>query len=239
MSKENQTNQSGLDGQNQMNLDNVGQDNLNPDDNGNTDNSELSRSADAPAAADNNGQENTDDNGVYGAPDSYDFKDVKLPEGYTIDEALAAKFAPIGKKLNLSQQSANELASLLVEVQQGQLQTAPDKIAEIKRQEKEATRLNYEKMLNTDAEIGGGDKAKMDAYLDVADVGYNSFASKELKTVISQLGLDYHPAVIKHFYRLGKLCGNDKITKTGSQVQELSAAQILYGNSTKSENADE
>ena len=225
MSEENQTNQSGLDGQNQMNLDNVGQDNLNPDDNSNTDNSGL----------DNNGQENTDDNGVYGAPDSYDFKDVKLPEGYTIDEALAAKFAPIGKKLNLSQQSANELASLLVEVQQGQLQTAPDKIAEIKRQEQEATRLNYEKMLNTDAEIGGGDKAKMNAYLDVADVGYNSFASKELKTVISQLGLDYHPAVIKHFYRLGKLCGNDKITKTGSQVQELSAAQILYGNSTKSE----
>ena len=235
MSEENQTNQSGLDGQNQMNLsrsadapaaaDNVGQDNLNPDDNSNTDNSGL----------DNNGQENTDDNGVYGAPDSYDFKDVKLPEGYTIDDALAAKFAPIGKKLNLSQQSANELASLLVEVQQGQLQTAPDKIAEIKRQEQEATRLNYEKMLNTDAEIGGGDKAKMNAYLDVADVGYNSFASKELKTVISQLGLDYHPAVIKHFYRLGKLCGNDKITKTGSQVQELSAAQILYGNSTKSE----
>ncbi len=225
MSEENQTNQSGLDGQNQMNLDNVGQDNLNPDDNGNTDNSEL----------DNNGQENTDDNGVYGAPDSYDFKDVKLPEGYTIDEALAAKFAPIGKKLNLSQQSANELASLLVEVQQGQLQTAPDKIAEIKRQEQEATRLNYEKMLNTDAEIGGGDKAKMNAYLDVADVGYNSFASEELKTIISQLALNYHPAVIKHFYRLGKLCGNDKITKTGSQVQELSAAQILYGNSTKSE----
>ena len=226
MSEENQTNQSGLDGQNQMNLDNVGQDNLNPDDNSNTDNSGL----------DNNGQENTDDNGVYGAPDSYDFKDVKLPEGYTIDEALAAKFAPIGKKLNLSQQSANELASLLVEVQQGQLQTAPDKIAEIKRQEQEATRLNYEKMLNTDAEIGGGDKAKMNAYLDVADVGYNSFASKELKTVISQLGLDYHPAVIKHFYRLGKLWGNDKITKTGSQVQELSAAQILYGNNNNNDN---
>ena len=236
MSEENQANQSGLDGQD--NLDNAGQDNLNPDNNSGSDNSNSSRSAGAPAAADNAGQNEqgaNNDNSAYGAPETYDFKDVKLPEGYTIDTALAAKFAPIGKKLNLSQQSANELAGFLVDIQQEQMKAAPDKLAEFRKQEKAAAKLNYEKMLNTDAEIGGGDITKMNAYLDVADVGYNSFASNELKGVLQDLGLDYHPAVIKHFYRLGKLCGNDKITKTGSQVQEMSAAQILYGNTTKNE----
>lgn len=181
--------------------------------------------------------QDANNNEFYGAPEAYDFKDIQLPEGYKIDEALAAKFAPLGKELNLSQQSANKLANLLVEFQQSQLANADEKMAEFKRQEKAATQLSYEKMLNADKEIGGGDTAKMNAYIDIADVGYNSFASDELKSLLVDLGLDYHPAVIKHFHRLGKLCGNDKITKTNSPVGDaLTPAQILYGNTKKEDN---
>ena len=83
-------------------------------------------------------------------------------------------------------------------------------------------------------EIGGGDKAKMNAYLDVADVGYNSFATPELKSVLSELHLDYHPAVIKLFHRLGKLCGNDSIAKTNAPTgTKQNAADILYGNNSQ------
>ena len=167
------------------------------------------------------------------APETYDFKDLKLPEGFKIDEALAEKFAPIGKELNLSQEAANKLANLLVEFQQKQIEDAPEKIAEYKRQEKEATKLSYEKLLNTDKEIGGGDKAKMDAYLDVADRGYSEFASAELKGVFKELSLDYHPAVIKLFHKLGELCGNDNITRTNKPVGvSQNAADILYGNNS-------
>ena len=89
-------------------------------------------------------------------------------------------------------------------------------------------------MLNEDKEIGGNDEAKRNAYIDVADVGYNSFASNELKTVLHELSLDYHPAIIKHFYRLGKLCGNDNIAKTNTPIPaQQSPAQILFGNMDK------
>lgn len=185
-------------------------------------------------AAQNQAADAGDDNGAYGAPESYDFKGLQLPEGFQIDEALAAKFAPIGKELNLSQQSANKLANLLVEIQQEQLADAPNKIAEYKKQEQEAVKLSYEKLLNTDKEIGGGDKAKMNAFLDVADVGYNAFATPELKNVLSELHLDYHPAVIKLFHRLGKLCGTDSITKTNAPTGvKQNAADILYGNNSE------
>ena len=168
----------------------------------------------------------------YGAPETYDFKDVQLPEGYQINEALAADFAPLGKELNLSQQSANKLAEFLIKYQQSQ--TTPEKIAEFKKQEQAATKLSYEKMLNEDKEIGGGDEAKRNAYIDVADVGYNSFASDELKTLLHSLSLDFHPAVIKHFHRLGKLCGNDYPTKTNAPIkQQETAAQILFGTNDK------
>jgi len=172
----------------------------------------------------------TNSEGAYGAPENYDFKDLKLPEGIQIDENLAAKFAPIGKELNLSQQSANKLANLLVEIQQEQLADAPNKIAEYKRQEKEAVKLSYEKLLNTDKEIGAGDAVKMNAFLDVADKGYNAFATPELKAVLQDLHLDYHPAVIKLFHKLGSLTGNDKITQINAPVgTKQSAADILYG----------
>lgn len=198
-----------------------------PEGNPNITDNGSSAAPEGAAAQDGAGQEG---NEFYGAPENYDYKDLQLPEGFQIDAALAEKFAPLGKELNLSQQGVNKLANFLVEIQQSQLADADGKLAEYKKQELEATKLGYEKLLNSDKEIGGGDKAKMDAYLDVADVGYNSFASDELKNVLAGLHLDYHPAVVKHFYRLGKLCGNDNISKPKAPVgSQQSVAQILFG----------
>jgi len=176
------------------------------------------------------------DSGVYGAPESYDFKDVTLPEGWEFDNELAEKFAPIGKELNLSQESANKLVNLYIQAQQNNAAKYGEQFAELKKQESNATLLNYEALLNKDVEIGGGDKAKMNAYLDVADKGYSKFASPELQQVLQELHLDYHPAVIKHFHALAALTGNDTITKPNAPTGSgLSAAEILYGSNGSSE----
>lgn len=180
----------------------------------------------------NEGQGSGVDTGVYGAPESYNFKDIQLPEGWEFDNDLAAKFAPIGKELNLSQQSANKLANLFIQAQQNNATKFSEQIAELKKQESNATLLNYEALLNKDVEIGGGDEAKMNAYLDVADKGYSKFASPELQQVLQELHLDYHPAVIKHFHALAALTGNDTVMKPNAPAgTKLSAAEILYGNS--------
>ena len=171
------------------------------------------------------------------APENYDFTNLKLPDGFKIDEKLLEKFTPVGKKLNLSQEQANELANLLVTFQQEQLADAPNKIAEYKKQEKAATKLSYEKLLNEDEEIGKGDKTKMNAYLDVADIGYKNFATDELKGVLQELSLDYHPAVIKLFHKLGELCGNDKILNANKPTGiKLDPAEILYKDTSANNN---
>ncbi len=197
------------------------------------DNSEELNTDNADEGNDNSQQKEELTGEFYGAPETYDFKDLNYPDGIKMDEALAKEFAPLGKELNLSQQGANKLAQLLIEYQQKQLVDAPKKIAEFKKQEAVQTKLSYEKMLREDKEIGGGDETKMNAYIDVADVGYDNFASNDLKNLLHSLSLDFHPAVIKHFHRLGKLCGEDSIAKTGQQKNDLTPAQILYGNSNK------
>ncbi len=180
----------------------------------------------------NDGQGSGVDNGVYGSPESYDFKDIQLPEGFEFDNELASKFAPIGKELNLSQQSANKLVNLYIQAQQSNAAKFSEQFAEYKKQESNATLLNYEALLNKDVEIGGGDATKMNAYLDVADKGYSKFASPELMQILQETHLDYHPAVIKHFHALAALTGNDSVMKPNAPAGSgLSAAEILYGSS--------
>lgn len=202
--------------------------------NNNSDEQDNSSDEQDKSSGEQNVQVDEQDNGIYGAPEVYDFKDLKMPEGFILDKDLAAKFEPLGKELNLSQQSANKLANLLVEYQQKEVESANEKIAEYKKQESALIKANYEKMLNEDEEIGGGNQTKMNAYIDVADVGYKEFASAELKAVLQELHLDYHPAVIKHFHRLAQLTGNDKITKTGSPAGvKQDIADIIYGSKSE------
>ena len=171
---------------------------------------------------------------IYGAPDAYDFKSIELPEGIQFDNALAQKFEPVAKELNLSQESANKLVNLLVEHQQSQLGNQKELIAAFKKQELEASVIEYQKMMNSDVEMGAGDKDKQNAYIDVADKGYNAFASEGLKNTLEQLGLIYHPEVIKHFHKLGKLTGNDSIQQsTRPAGASERPADVLYGNSQK------
>ena len=192
-------------------------------------NLDVNENANGDGVDDNNGQDNPE-NVYIGAPDNYDYTNLKLPEGIKIDDSLAEEFSPIAKELNLSQQGVNKLCDFFAQYQQKSLEGADEKIAEFKKIEKAKTKAEYEKLLNTDKEIGGGDSDKMNSYLDTADIGYDAFATKELKAVLSEYSLDYHPAVIKLFYRLGKLCGQDKIihsnTPSGSKVD---AAEVLYG----------
>ena len=48
----------------------------------------------------NNDNPNTDktDAEVYGSPESYDYSEIQMPEGMTMDNEMLAKFDPIAKK---------------------------------------------------------------------------------------------------------------------------------------------
>ena len=217
-----------------QNLDNVGQNeegDFSPsaqNDGGVAQNDGVGVQNDAEKHLDNVGQ-NEDD--LYGAPESYDFKSLELPEGYQYEEEYGKKFTEVAKELNLSQKSANKLINVYVDILKNEQGKVPDALKEIKQKQVEADVAEWDKMLNQDTEIGNGNEEKINRYLDKANIGYKTFASEELKTVLSERGLTHNPAVIKLFYKLSDLAVEDKIL-TGGKVEELTPAQILYGNTS-------
>lgn len=166
-----------------------------------------------------------DDNGIYGSPEAYDYKDIKLPEGYEYDKAMLKEFDALNKETNLSQAQANKYMEFGLKLAQKTAGNVPEIIKQV-HQTKVA---QFQQALNTDKEIGGSDKAKMNAYLDVADKGYTAFANDEVKAALADAGLNYHPAIVKMFHRIGELVGDDKIfapkTPSGTPVDN---ADILY-----------
>ena len=112
-------------------------------------------------------------------------------------------------------------------------QKSAGNVPEILKQVHQAKVTQFQQALNTDKEIGGGDKAKMNAYLDIADKGYTAFANDEVKAALADAGLNYHPAIVKMFHRIGELVGDDKVfapkTPTGSPADP---ADILYGSNS-------
>ena len=172
----------------------------------------------------------TDDNGIYGSPEAYDYKDIKLPEGYEYDKEMLKEFDALNKETNLSQAQANKYMEFGLKLAQKTAGNVP----EIIKQVHQAKVAQFQQALNTDKEIGGADKSKMNAYLDVADKGYTAFANDEVKAALADAGLNYHPAIVKMFHRIGELVGDDKIfapkTPSGNPAD---AADILYGSNNQ------
>lgn len=166
-----------------------------------------------------------DDNGIYGAPETYDYKDVNIPDDYEYDKDMLKEFDALNKETNLSQAQANKYMQFGLRLAQKYSADLPKVLEQVQQ----AKVTQFKQAMNTDEEIGGGDKAKMDAYLDVADKGYVAFANDEVKAVLADAGLNYHPAIIKMFHRIGELVGDDKIHPTKTPTGTNDIASVLYG----------
>lgn len=166
---------------------------------------------------------------LYGAPESYDFKTIEFPEGIEYNEEYGKKFSTVAKELNLSQKSANKLVNMYVDILKEQAASAPETIKEFNKKQIQAEVENWDKAINQDAEIGNGNKDKIEAYMAKANEGYKAFASDGLQDILKQKGLNHHPEIIKLFYKLSNLTGEDKILTGGNTVKEESPAEILYG----------
>lgn len=150
-----------------------------------------------------------------GAPESYEFV---APEGKAFDPGILDVFSGVAKELNLPQDKA---------------QMVLDKMAPIIEQQQmaqiEAVRAAWAEQTRADQEIGG---ANLKENLAVAKLAVDKFASPDLKELLRATGLGDNPAVIRHFYRVGKAISEDSIVNSGepSPATPRSAASILYGN---------
>jgi hypothetical protein len=180
----------------------------------------------ADGGADDDGNKGNDDAGIYGAPETYNYEAIKLPKGYEYDKEMLKEFDALNKQTNLSQAQANKYMEFGLKLAQKQAENLPA----ILKQVQQTKITQFQQALNTDKEIGGGDRTKMNAYLDVADKGYTAFANDEVKAALADAGLNYHPAIVKMFHRIGELVGDDKIfnpkTPSGASTD---VADVLYG----------
>ena len=167
-----------------------------------------------------------DNNEIYGAPETYDYKDVNIPEDLEYDKDMLKEFDALNKETNLSQAQANKYMQFGIRLAQKYNADLPKVLEQVQQ----AKIPQFKQAMNTDEEIGGGDKAKMGAYLDIADKGYVAFANDEVKAALADAGLNYHPAIIKMFHRIGELVGDDKIYQTKAPSGTNDVADILYGN---------
>ena len=167
-----------------------------------------------------------DNESLFGVPDEYDYSKYKNLEGYEFDEELLEKFAPVAKKLNLSQSSVEMLMDIAYEMSKKQ----NEKFENDEKNKQINCIQNYSKMFSEDEELPNQNSAQIQDYMKVADYAYNRFASAPLKEIFKENGLIYHPELIKMFYKIGELAQEDNLSYNPKPViEELTPAQILYG----------
>jgi len=151
-------------------------------------------------------------------PEDYEFS---LPEGVTIDDATLGDLKALSKDLGLSQEQAQKVADL--GVQQSQ------RWAEQQVEYANKVRSEWADQVKADKEIGG---MALDENLSSARAAIKEFGTPELVTLLDETGLGNHPEVIRAFYKVGKMIGNDRLVPGGRNSNEpLDPAKRLYNNS--------
>lgn len=167
--------------------------------------------------ADKDKPESEDDKKPEGAPEKYEFV---APEGVTLDPQAVEQFEPIARELNLT----NEQAQKLVALQAGLVKNQHEAWA--------AQRKTWETEVKTDKEIGG---EAFGGNVKAAQRALDQFGTPELRAALDSTGMGNHPELVRTFVRIGKAMAEDNFIKGATpSVGKKSAAEVLYGNSTKS-----
>lgn len=177
-------------------------------------------------AGDQNDASTTDDKSAagedegkpQGAPESYE--DFKIPEGVQVDAEVVDGIKDVAKKLNLTQEQAQELADFAATRSQTLAKAQADAIAQ--------ARTEWGESAKTDKEFGGD---KLAENLGVAKKALDAFGTPELRDLLDKSGLGNHPEIIRAFYRAGKSISEDRFVPSGASVTGVKdPAKSLYPN---------
>lgn len=138
-----------------------------------------------------------DDAGTLGAPEGE--YEVKAPEGSVLDSTVMGELGAVAKELNLSPTAVQKLVDRVAPVWQKQ------GLAHVEKFRKEWTEQSL-----ADKEFGGNN---FDANIKAVNKAYTKFTTPELRTLLEESGLNCHPEVIRHFYRLSKATEDGRYIK--------------------------
>lgn len=169
------------------------------------------------------------------APDTY--ADFKVPEGMGLDKAQVAAFSPVMRKLNLSQEQAQELVDVYATQQQQQAQAFEKQLEDENFAMTQAGELlgahreRWAGALKADKDIGG---ANLDANVKVAQKAIARFGNPALKQALNATGLGNHPEFVRFCLKVGQAISEDNVTGGTSGSGRKSVEDVFYGDQAAS-----
>ncbi|MBI3564797.1 MAG: hypothetical protein HY079_06345, partial [Elusimicrobia bacterium] len=152
-----------------------------------------------------------------GAPEKY--QDFKLPEGMKLEAAAMDQFTALAKKMNLSQEAAQE---------------GLDFYTKIVAQDREASIRSFDELKASwleESKKAFGSTFESD--LAVASKAIERFGPPDLKKVLNESGLGNHPAILRWAHAVGKSISEDKFVEGAGRETPKSDAELFYGDSMK------
>lgn len=176
-----------------------------------TDNAGDQASGDQGAGEGDAGDDAGDD-APAGAPEKYE---LALPDGMVLDETMFAQAEPVLRELNLTNEQASKLASVIAAHRASEVEAHVQQVQE------------WGKQAAADAEIGG--KA-FPENVELARSALAAHGTPELKALLDSTGLGNHPEVIRFFTRVGRTVPKeDGVARGERSGGEKSLAERLYG----------
>lgn len=160
---------------------------------------------------------------IYGSPEDYDFKDVKMPEGMSLAEETTSEFKKLAKESNLSQAQADKYLQLAV----NHSQYLQNKLNEAIEFQKQAQIQKWDKECESSEDLKGD---KYDEAVRIANAALEKLVPQNSDFVehLKSSGLNHHPVFIKAFKILGEQMQSPVIPKGASFQPSKTLAEEMY-----------
>ena len=125
---------------------------------------------------------------------------------------------PLLQKYKVTNEDAQILADLVTQKVQKELDGFHERNGEMVEE--------WKRKLAADPEIGG--KA-LKQNLGIGLKALNRFGDAELVQILKESGLEYHPAVVRFFHKVGSAISEDAYIGRGTPQRAKDTASLLYG----------
>lgn len=158
-------------------------------------------------------------------PEKYE---LKVPEGFEVDDALLGEFEPLAKELKLTNDGAQKLVETMM----------PKVVNRLMEQNQKAWASTLESwvgQIKSDKEIGG---ENLKGSTEAAERALAKFGTPELSALLGYrtdknqagLGLGNHPELVRVFARIGKAMAEDTFHNASTAASGAKdPAEVMFG----------
>lgn len=143
---------------------------------------------------------------------------INVPEGFVLDQKMVDDATPILAKYKVSNEDAQVLSDFVCR----KVQEEHDAFHERCREEV----ASWKKSLISDKELGG---KNLTVNLKTGLKALNRYGDKDLITVLQDSGLEFHPAVVRFFCKVGTAISEDPGVGGKPDGAKVSTAKMFYG----------